>query len=104
MSNNNIPYKYAIRDILDAMPTTQALRVKADLPYYCGVTRQTFATWLNARVGDKLDISADKLQIIAIILNTSVSALFNYVVKPHPLPATRRKYTFSAAASTHLVK
>jgi transcriptional regulator with XRE-family HTH domain len=104
MTNNNIPRKYAIMDILDAMPTSTALRIKADLPHYCGVTRQTFATWLNARVGDKLEISADKLQIVATVLSVNINTMFNYVVKPHPLPPNRRKYNFSQSNNTNLIK
>lgn len=72
--------KYRIQEYLNGLPYDDYRIAKNKLPLALGVSKRTFERWMYLTTGDKLEIPADKLAIIAKYLGKQIEEFFNYKV------------------------
>lgn len=77
MSQN---YKYTVKVMLESLPHKEYKVARRKLPEFLGVNERTFARWINAKEGEKLEIPSDKLAVIAKYLNCPLEDMFNYKI------------------------
>ena len=73
--------KYAILDHLRQLSLSDYKTAMNNLPSELGVSKRTFERYMYAFEDDRLQVSADKLAIIANFLGCNIEDLINYEVK-----------------------
>lgn len=72
--------KYTIQELIYRLPFEEYRIAKNKLPLALGVSKRTFERWMYITLGEKLEVPADKLAIIAKYLGQPIEELFNYKI------------------------
>lgn len=70
-------YKYNILPKLNELPLKQNREARKILPLALKITKRTFELYCYIKIGDRNNISPDKLQILANYFNCKVDDLLN---------------------------
>ncbi|MCT4580370.1 MAG: hypothetical protein N4A35_03050 [Flavobacteriales bacterium] len=75
-------YKYNILELLNELSVKQNKMAKKVLPLALKISKRTFELYCYIKIGERNNISPDKLQIIAQYFNCKVDDLLNEKVPP----------------------
>lgn len=75
--------KYNILKYLKKLPYQEYTIAKRKLPVACKVSKRTFERWLYVTKTERLEISADKLAIIARFFDCTIEELLNNKIPKH---------------------
>ena len=70
-------YKYNILSKLEGLSVKKSKIAKRVLPKALKISKRTFELYLYIKIGDKNNVSPDKLQILASYFNCTVDDLLN---------------------------
>lgn len=76
------PYKYNIHSKLEELSVKRNRIAKDVLPLALKITKRTFENYCYIKIGDRDNISPDKLQILANYFECSIEELIN---EPMPI-------------------
>jgi hypothetical protein len=96
--------KYKLLEFLDNQPSYLAKIYKRELPKNLGITRQTFATWMNAHLTDKIEIPASKLLQIAELFHVNPNDLLNFKLQKIEIKTQIEKQEEHILKITGLIK
>jgi len=96
--------KYNILKFLKKLSYNEYAIVKRKLPVACKVSKRTFERWLYVTKEERLEISADKLAIIANYFNCSIEELLNVKVPKHNVHTLKRLHNQDLIKSLNLTK
>lgn len=79
LSNQNYSLrKYKLLELIDSQPLYIAKSLLKTLPSVLCISRQTFASYLNAPLGSSLQIPSDLLIMLSQLFSVRPSELLNY--------------------------
>ncbi len=96
--------KYNILKLLKKLPYQEYTVAKRKLPVACKVSKRTFERWLYVTKTDRLEISADKLAVIAQFLNCSMEELLNTKIPKHNTSTLNRLHNQELIKQLKLTK
>ncbi|GGX23663.1 hypothetical protein [Aquimarina muelleri] len=96
--------KYHILKFLKKLPYNEYTIAKRKLPVACKVSKRTFERWLYVNKEDRLEISADKLALIANYFNCTMEELLNNKIPKHNTHTLKRLHNQDLIKSLNLTK
>jgi hypothetical protein len=96
--------KYNILKFLKRLPYREYIIAKQKLPVACKVSKRTFERWLYVNKTERLEVSADKLAIIACFFNCSIEELLNNKIPKHTIYTLKRLHNKDLIKQLNLTK
>ncbi len=96
--------KYNILKFLKKLPYNEYAIAKRKLPVACRVSKRTFERWLYVTKEERLEISADKLAVIARFFGCSIEELLNNRIPKHDTRTLKRLHNQKLIKSLNLTK
>lgn len=96
--------KYNILKFLKKLPYNEYTVAKGKLPVACKVSKRTFERWLYVTKEERLEISADKLAVIANYFNCTIEELLNNKIPKHNTHTLKRLHDQNLIKSLNLTK
>jgi len=96
--------KYNILKFLKKLPYNEYVIAKRKLPVACKVSKRTFERWLYVNKEERLEISADKLALIANFFGCSIEQLLNSKIPKHNTHTLKRLHNQELIKSLNLTK
>ncbi len=103
-SKNEKERKYVILQKMQKLPHKDYCIAKNKLPIALKISKRTFEKWMYLEIGDKTEVSADKLAIIAKYLESSIEDMFNYPIPQYNLVQLKKLEENKFAIEIDLVK
>ncbi|WP_281991257.1 hypothetical protein [Aquimarina aggregata] len=96
--------KYNVLQFLKRLPYNEYIIAKRKLPVACKVSKRTFERWLYVTKEERLEISADKLALIANYFNCTIEELLNNKVPKHTTYTLKRLHDQELIKQLNLTK
>ncbi len=96
--------KYNILKFLKKLPYDEYAIAKRKLPVACKVSKRTFERWLYVTKEERLEISADKLAVIARFFDCSIEELLNNRIPKHNTHTLKRLHNRELIKSLNLTQ
>ena len=96
--------KYNILKYLKKLPYQEYTIAKRKLPVACKVSKRTFERWLYVTKEERLEISADKLAIVANFFDCAIEELLNNKIPKHNTHTLKRLHDQKLIKQLNLTK
>jgi hypothetical protein len=96
--------KYNILKFLKKLPYNEYTIAKSKLPVACKVSKRTFERWLYVTKEERLEVSADKLALIANYFNCTIEELLNNKIPKHNTRTLNNLHNQDLIKSLNLTK
>ena len=93
-----------ILDKLNSLPHREFTIAKNKLPIALDVSKRTFERWIYTKLGERLEIPADKLAIIANYFGGTIEELFNYEIPQYNTRQLEKLNSNALALELNLTK
>ncbi|MAQ75595.1 MAG: hypothetical protein CL613_04595 [Aquimarina sp.] len=101
---NDSKRKYCILKYLKKLPYHEYAIAKRKLPIACKVSKRTFERWLYVTKTERLEVSADKLAIIAKFFDCTIEDLLNHKIPKHNTHTLKRLHDQKLIKQLNLTK